>query len=391
MNPFCYVAVNVVETLLRVVPIPYRTGMIPIGRPDRNSPVFLTCNYHLTVTRVRRALRGIDGYLLVANSHGHNVWCGATGGHFTDHDVISVIKTSGIAELVDHSRVILPQLAAGGIQAKAIKNKTGWTVIWGPVYAKDIRAFIANNTKKTEEMRQVRFPLAQRLEMAFMWAFPFSLIASAITMGIWPAVFLPLNGFLWALPFFIFICFPLYCRWLNPKKKGVGFSKYTVIFDFGRTPLILWGLCVFCLLGLSLMAQSFTWAFILRWGLLFFIVILIISLDLMGSTPLYKSGLHEDRFLQVLVDKEKCKGVGLCEQVCPKNCYDVDTTQHIATLPGAEACVQCGACIIQCPFDALSFIGPGGQLLDPATVRRFKLNLLGRRLKATGKGTSRPI
>jgi ferredoxin len=382
-----YVAVNIIETLLRVIPIPSNVGMLKIGNPDRSSPVFLTCNYHLTVKRVKRALQGIDCYLLVANSNGHNVWCGTTGGHFTNHDVISVLKTTGIERLVDHKKVILPQLAAAGIEANYVQKRTGWKLIWGPIYAKDIQAFVENNFKKTVEMRGVTFSLASRIEMAAMWAFPFSIIASLITLCFWPEVLLPLNGFIWGLPFLIFVFFPLYAKWLNPQKKGVGFSKYTVIFDFGRMPLMLWGLFMSCLLGFSVMTNSFTWALILRWGFIFLVVILIVSLDLMGSTPIYKSGLHGDRFLKIVLDERKCRAAGFCEQVCPRNCYEVDESRHIATMPGAKKCVQCGACIVQCPFDALYFIGPEGEILPPATVRRFKLNLLGKRLRAAEKNT----
>lgn len=390
MNLLNYIAVNIIETLLRVIPIPCKTGEIKIGNPDRTSPVFLTCNYHLTVKRVKRALHKIDCYLLVANSNGHNVWCGATGGHFTNHDVISVLKTSGIEKLVDHKNVILPQLAATGIETKYIQKKTRWKVIWGPVYAKNIRAFIENNFKKRIEMREVRFSLVQRIEMAIMWAFPFSIIASLITIFFWPEVLLPLNGLIWGLPFIIFVSFPFYSKWLNPKKKGVGFSKYTVIFDFGRMPLILWGLSLFCLFVFSIMTNALTWEFIYRWGFISFIVILVISLDLMGSTPISKSGLHEDRFLKIVLDERKCKGAGFCEQVCPKNCYEVDIKRHIATIPGAEKCVQCGACIVQCPFDALYFMSPKGEILSPATVRTFKLNLIGKRLKKVEGKTGLP-
>ncbi|MFQ6117255.1 MAG: copper oxidase, partial [Candidatus Bipolaricaulia bacterium] len=124
MNLLKYIVANILETLLRGFPFPCRPGLVKIGNPDRDSPVFLTCNYHLTVERVKRALKGLDCYLLVANSRGINVWCAAAGGHFTNHDVISALKTSGIEELVDHRDVVLPQLAAPGIELKVIKQKT---------------------------------------------------------------------------------------------------------------------------------------------------------------------------------------------------------------------------------------------------------------------------
>lgn len=73
MNLFKFILVNIVETLLRVFPFPCRPGLVKIGNPDRNSPIFLTGNYHLTVERVKRVLKGIDCYLLIANSRGINV------------------------------------------------------------------------------------------------------------------------------------------------------------------------------------------------------------------------------------------------------------------------------------------------------------------------------
>lgn len=38
--------------------------------------------------------------------------------------------------------MILPQLAATGIEGKIIHRKTGWRVIWGPVYARSIPKYL---------------------------------------------------------------------------------------------------------------------------------------------------------------------------------------------------------------------------------------------------------
>lgn len=376
---FGYIVANIVETLLRGFPFPSKRGLIKIGNPGRNSPVLLTCNYHLTVERVKRAIKKIDCYLLVANSRGINVWCAATGGHFTSHDVISVLKTSGIEELVDHRNVILPQLAATGIESKVIQLKTGWKALWGPVYAKNIPAFINGNFKKTPEMRQVKFPVVQRIEMAVMWAFPFSVITGFIMFFLWRSAVVYTTILIWILPFLTFLFFPVYAKWLNQNKKTAKFSKYTVIFDFSRTFLILWGLFMLLLVGYGILTGNLSSEFIFRMGILSFIIILVLNLDLRGSTPVYKSGLHEDRLLKVVLDENKCKGAGFCEQVCPKNCYTLDSNRHLTTIPRPEQCVQCGACIVQCPFDALYFINPKGEIILPETIRKFKLNLLGKR------------
>lgn len=376
MKRLNFYLINVLQTLLRVLPFPCKTGMVKIGNPDRNAPVLLTCNFRLTVERVRRALEGIDAYLLVANSRGINVWCGAAGGHFTNHDVISALKTSGIEDLVDHRQVILPQLAATGIEGRIVGEKTGWRVIWGPVYATSIPQFLRDGMEKTLEMRVVSFPLKERVEMAVAWAFPISLLA-LILLPFWRAMVLPLVGFIWAWAFLIFLSFPLYERRLRNRGKSVGF----VFFDFGERGimLFLWALFMLGLAGFSVHVGSLSWALVLRWGLSSFIVVLIMGLDLMGSTPVYKSGLLKDRLFRIELDTERCKGAGFCEQVCPRNVFEVDRVRRLVFLPRAEQCVQCGACVVQCPIDALHFRGSKGEVITPDTIRRFKLNLLGTR------------
>jgi NAD-dependent dihydropyrimidine dehydrogenase PreA subunit len=378
MKWLIYAVINAAETLLRVFPLPTKTGLIKIGSPDRNSPVFLTCNYHLTVQRVKRALESMDAYLLVANSRGINVWCSAAGGHFTNHSVISVLKTSGIEGLVDHKTVVLPQLAATGIEARDIQEKTGWKVVWGPVYARDIPLFFERKLKKTPEMRQVEFPWVQRVEMAAAWAFPISIVAALVVIPFWRHAIPYLILLVWGLSFLIFISFPLYSRWLSSGNKGVGL----IFFNFGRGgfQLILWGAIILGLVAYGLLVGDFSWKFILRWGFASLIVIMILSIDLAGSTPVYKSGLLEGRLLEIVLDEEKCRGAGFCEVVCPRNCYEMDENRHKATMPGAERCVQCGACVVQCPFDALSFGSPQGGIIPPEDIRKFKLNMMGKRL-----------
>jgi len=194
----------------------------------------------------------------------------------------------------------------------------------------------------------------------------------------WREAILPLLFLVWGLSFLIFISFPLYSHWLSSEGKRVGF----VFFDFGRGgfQLILWGVLILGLIAYSSFVGDFSWGFILRWGILSFVVVLILSLDLTGSTPVYKSGLHEDRWLKVILDENKCKGAGFCEQVCPRNCFEVDRHRHLAIMPRAELCVQCGACVVQCPFDALYFKSPTGGIIPPQATREFKLNLMGKRL-----------
>jgi acetyl-CoA decarbonylase/synthase complex subunit gamma len=68
--------------------------------------------------------------------------------------------------------LILPQLCANGVKARNVEEGTGWQVRWGPTQAADIPAYIARDCRKTDAMRRVEFPLADRLEMSIvMWLF----------------------------------------------------------------------------------------------------------------------------------------------------------------------------------------------------------------------------
>ncbi len=153
-----------------------------------------------------------------------------------------------------------------------------------------------------------------------------------------------------------------------------------IIFDFSRVPLILWGVFITYLIGYTVLTGHFIGEFVFRWGFLSLLIILLISIDLMGSTPLYKSGLHEERWLKIFLDAEKCKAAAFCEDVCPRSCYEVDKSIRITKMVRINRCVQCGACIVQCLFDALSFKSPSGEIISPEIIRRFKLNLMGKRL-----------
>lgn len=376
MNTLRYLCLTVVQTFLRMFPFPTHTGLIPIGNPGPDAPVLLTGNFRLTVERVTRALKGLDAYLLVANSRGVNVWCASTGGMLTNHEVVSVLKTSGIQNLVNHRRVILPQLAATGIEGGEIKERTGWKVIWGPVEATAIPEFLQAGMEADRAMRTVHFPWFRRLEMAVAWAFPISLLA-LIALLFWKQAVLPMIGLVWLFSIVLFLSFPLYENLLQSRRQHEGF----IFFDFrqARVPFLFWAIFLCVLIGSALLSGTFTWTLAFRWGLISLLLLLLLSMDLAGSTPLYKSSLHADRMLQITLDEERCRGAAFCERVCPVDVFMVDHHQKLANLPHLDQCVQCGACIVQCPFDALFFESPKGAIIPPATIRKYKLNLMGNR------------
>jgi len=367
----------ILETIFRFLPIPQKTELIKIGKPDRNSPVLLTGNYHLTVLKVKRALKGQNVFLLVANSRGINVWCAAAGGHFTHHDVISALKLSGIENLVDHRAIILPQLAACGIEAKVIDQRTSWKVKWGPVYIENFPAYLKNGQKKTASMSVVRFPLRERIEMAVAWAFWISAIFSLVLLILKSEAVVPAIIVVWLLAVVVFSAFPVYLPFLRPKEQEKLWEKRRT----GRRMFLLSFLVlVFAGFGIySLLTSRFTAHFLLFWGMIFFMTVLFLVGDLAGSTPLLISEFREEKDFQVEVDKEKCRGDGVCGIVCPLDCFTLDGKSRIAILERPELCICCGACIVQCQFNALSYADKKGRRVSPNFIRKHKVGLSGKR------------
>lgn len=140
-------------------------GLYKVGNPDRTSDVFVTANYKLTFDLVRQQLDGLNAYLLVLDTKGVNVWCAAGKGTFGTMELVKGVESSGLATLVSHRKLIVPQLGAPGIVAHLVKKQCGFNVAFGPVRATDVKAFIANNYQSTKEMRKVQFTLSDRLKL----------------------------------------------------------------------------------------------------------------------------------------------------------------------------------------------------------------------------------
>ena len=139
------------------------TGIYAIGQPNNESPVLVTANYKLTIDKLRMMLEGLNLWILVIDTQGVNVWCAAGKGTFSTEEIIYRIQKSKLKKLVTHNQLILPQLGAPGVSAFQITKYTGFKVVYGPVYARDIKEFLRNNCNATKEMRRVGFNLKERI------------------------------------------------------------------------------------------------------------------------------------------------------------------------------------------------------------------------------------
>ncbi len=165
-------------------------GLYAIGAPDRAAPVLVTANYKLSFDTLRFALPGLNVWLLVLDTCGINVWCAAGKGTFGTEELVHRVKASGLEKLVDHRRLVVPQLGATGVSAHQVKKQSGFSVQYGPIRASDISTWLDNGAREFEGMRDVTFTLKERSELipvefhlvlkSMWWLFPLLFLLSGI-------------------------------------------------------------------------------------------------------------------------------------------------------------------------------------------------------------------
>lgn len=140
-------------------------GLYAVGRPSPRSPVLVTANYKLTVDALRKELNAHDAWILVLDTMGINVWCAAGKGTFGTDELVYRLKTSRLEQVVTHRRLVLPQLGASGVAGHQVKQRTGFRVIWGPIRARDLPAFLRSPNEAPPSMRRMSFTLQERITL----------------------------------------------------------------------------------------------------------------------------------------------------------------------------------------------------------------------------------
>lgn len=151
-------------------------GLYALGKPTVDSPVFVTANYTLSFDALRSALVGIDGYILVLDTQGVNVWCAAGKGTFGTEELVRRIESTQLKEIVRHRTLILPQLGAPGVAAYEVTKQSKFKIEYGPVRASDLPAYLKTH-EASPEMRRVQFTLRDRLTLI-----PVELVAVLLPM-----------------------------------------------------------------------------------------------------------------------------------------------------------------------------------------------------------------
>jgi ubiquinone/menaquinone biosynthesis C-methylase UbiE len=220
----------------RWFPCPVEPGLRKIGMPGKDAPVFVTCNFHLTVRRVEKALSAMNAWLLVAPTSGINVWCASCGGVLTDHSVTSVLKTSGISKKILHRHIVLPQLSASGIDIQKLKKVTGFNAVFGPAYAGDIPEYMEKKERKSRNMCLADFSLRFRLEMLVSMNAVIWFTIAAIILAVRPALLWKFSLLFWGAGAVLYTGYP----WLPGDSgwlKGFGLGISIIIgISFEITP-----------------------------------------------------------------------------------------------------------------------------------------------------------
>jgi len=137
-------------------------GLYALGSPDEQAPVLVTANYKMSFDQLREALTGRDAWILVLDTNGINVWCAAGKGTFGTEELVRCIEAGGLAQVIDHREMILPQLSGPGVAAHLVKKRSGFKVIYGPIKATDLPLFLDKGRKATPEMRKKTFTIRER-------------------------------------------------------------------------------------------------------------------------------------------------------------------------------------------------------------------------------------
>lgn len=168
-------------------------GLYAVGEPGPESTVLVSANYKLSFDVLRRALTGLDVWILVLDTKGINVWCAAGKGTFGTDEIVRRVELTKLSDAVRTRRLIVPQLGAPGVAAHEVKRRCGFSVVYGPVRAADIGIFLSADMKATREMRRVRFGFLDRLVLTpmeviglfryLLWALALAFVLSGIHRG----------------------------------------------------------------------------------------------------------------------------------------------------------------------------------------------------------------
>ncbi|SRR6266568_283004 len=341
------------HSMFRHYDFPCECGLIRIGNPGPDSPVFLSGNYIYTVDWLKKVLRGVDCYVLVADSSGSNVWCAAGMNEFSEHDIIDAVNVARLSTLVNHRKLIAPPYAAPGVDVEEVMKETGFRLAWGPAHLIDLPRYIANGFKRTNDMVAVPFNFRDRFEVGLGSATAYIIMAGLLAF--FSAKYaLIVSALLFTTQLFSFVFWP----WLPEERH----YRRTLLLQVSLGALLA---------GYGFLAHLTFAEHLINQGILLVAVILVAT-DHCGSTSVHKTTIahwvKNGNYLSLfnpVIDPELCNNCASCLSVCPKNVLGRLEKAKKAVVVRPSDCMECLACVKQCPQKAIydrNFKKNGGKL-----------------------------
>ena len=124
-------------------PIQVQPDLYEINNPGPDAPVLVTTNFSITYFSVANEVEssGLPAWLLVAEAEGMSVLTAWAAGKFDAERIAKDVKRFGVAEKVNHKRIILPGHVAV-LSGELEEELPDWEVRVGPREAVDLPGFM---------------------------------------------------------------------------------------------------------------------------------------------------------------------------------------------------------------------------------------------------------
>jgi len=125
-------------------PMATSPGIYEIGGPTENSPVLVTSNFSLTYFIVSGEIETsrVPAWLIIVDTEGLSVLTAWAAGKFVGDVVGMAIKKCGIAEKINHRKVVIPGYAAAILGDLEEELGSDWEVLVGPRESAHIPAYL---------------------------------------------------------------------------------------------------------------------------------------------------------------------------------------------------------------------------------------------------------
>jgi acetyl-CoA decarbonylase/synthase complex subunit gamma len=124
-------------------PIQVSPGLYELNNPKSDSPLLVTTNFSLTYFSVAGEVEGagLPAWLMIVDAEGMSVLTAWAAGKFDAERIAKAVKSSGVAEKIDHQSLVLPGLVAT-LSGELEEELPGWDIRVGPREAIDIPSYL---------------------------------------------------------------------------------------------------------------------------------------------------------------------------------------------------------------------------------------------------------